>query len=117
MCHGHPRHHPCGHQSVTWHYCPRASIDLATGYETPCNKTTFASSQPSKTKCPLQNCEFKTHGGSWICCVCKQGPNTQGWCAFKSPTPSWQRNHITQKDEWVESCDHGCCKNCTRLCE
>jgi len=111
MCHGHPHHHPCGHQSVKWHYCPRALIDLDTGYETSCDKATFASSQPSKASCPLQKCEFKTHGTRWICCACKQGPNERGWCAFDRP--HWEQNHLTGDWAWVESCDHGCCKNCT----
>ena len=112
MCYGHPHHHPCGHQSVKWHYCPRAKIDVTTGHATVCNKTTYAISQPAKTRCPLKNCHFKEVGGVWDCCTCKQGPNTQGWCTFSNP--SWKKNFQKDEYEWVETCDHGCCKNCTR---
>ncbi len=112
MCHGHPHNHICGHQSVTWHYCPKAAIDLTTGYETTCKKTTFASSQPSSAGCPLQNCEFNACGGSWTCCVCKQGPNTLGWCSFIHN--SWRMNSMTQEWEWIQTCGHGYCKDCTR---
>ncbi|KAF4954437.1 hypothetical protein FGADI_5214 [Fusarium gaditjirri] len=82
MCHGHPRHHPCAHTSINWHYCPSALIDLETGYETPCSKISFAAAQPTTSDCPLQNCQFKSKGGSWTCCSCQQGPNTQGWCTM-----------------------------------
>ncbi|OAA65655.1 hypothetical protein SPI_02442 [Niveomyces insectorum RCEF 264] len=106
MCYGHPHHHPCGHQSVKWHYCPRATIDASTGHATVCRKTTYAGSQPSKARCPLQNCYFKELGGVWDCCQCQNGPNTQGWCMFP----------LTQAVNagWTETCGHGCCKNCTR---
>ena len=114
MCHGHPHHHPCSHQSVTWHYCPSALIDLETGYETPCSNVTFAVSQASNSECPLQNCEFKAKGGSWICCNCLQGPNTQGWCTFNRQQPVLERNYMSEEYSLVETCDHGCCKNCTR---
>ena len=112
MCYGHPHHHPCGHQSVKWHYCPRAKIDVTTGHATVCDKTTYAISQPAKARCPLKNCYFKELGGVWDCCECKQGPNTQGWCTFSNP--SWKMNFQKNEYEWVETCDHGCCKNCTR---
>lgn len=112
MCNGHPHHHPCGHQSVKWHYCPRAKIDVKTGNATACSKTTYAVSQPAKTRCPLKNCYFKELGGVWDCCVCHQGPNTQGWCAF--PSQSWQQNFHRDEYELVKTCDHGCCKNCVR---
>ncbi|KAF7553828.1 hypothetical protein G7Z17_g3344 [Cylindrodendrum hubeiense] len=65
MCHGHPRHHPCAHTSINWHYCPSALIDLETGYETPCQHTTFAPAQSISSDCPLQNCQFKDKGGTW----------------------------------------------------
>jgi hypothetical protein len=115
MCHGHPHHHACGHQSVRWHYCPKAVIDLITGYETACDKTTFATSQLSKIDCPLQTCEFRAYGGSWTCCACGQGPNTQGWCAYSRPR--WEENRETGDWAWVDACDHGCCRNCTATCE
>ncbi|EFX00493.1 hypothetical protein CMQ_7495 [Grosmannia clavigera kw1407] len=105
MCYGHPHHHLCSHQSVKWHYCPRAKIDVTTGHATICDKTTYAISQPSKAACPLKNCHFKELGGVWDCCQCKQGPNTLGWCTF----PKWPGYQ-----DWVETCDHGCCKHCTR---
>jgi hypothetical protein len=45
MCHEHPRYHSCSHQSVRWHYCPSALIDLETCYQAPCPNITFAASQ------------------------------------------------------------------------
>ncbi|KEZ46644.1 hypothetical protein SAPIO_CDS0473 [Scedosporium apiospermum] len=114
MCHGQPRIHPCSHTSVTWHYCPSASQDPDTGYETPCSSTTFAPSQQTTANCPLQNCQFKDMEGSWTCCACKQGPNTQGWCTM--PTARLKRNPETFEVEAFETtCDHGCCKNCTHF--
>lgn len=116
MCHGHPRHHPCAHTSINWHYCPSALIDLETGYETPCRNTTFAPAQPISTDCPLQNCQFKDKGGSWTCCSCKQGPNTRGWCTM--PMSRVQRNPESMAFEEMEStCDHGCCTQCIRAGE
>ena len=111
MCHGHPHHHPCGHQSVNWHYCPSALIDLETGYETPCSNITFAGSQPSNSGCLLANCDFG--GSAWTCCNCG-GRNTSGWCTNASPNPRFEKNTITNDFEYVETCDHGCCRNCTK---
>ncbi|KAK4232781.1 hypothetical protein C8A03DRAFT_48441 [Achaetomium macrosporum] len=114
MCHGHPHYHSCGHQSVTWHYCPSAVIDLTTGYETPCTNITFAASQPSTSSCPLANCDFRNAGdGGWTCCKCG-GRNSSGWCKKMSPNPKWERNPITNEWEWIERCDHGCCRNCVK---
>ncbi|KAK7402720.1 hypothetical protein QQX98_011542 [Neonectria punicea] len=113
MCHGHPRHHPCSHTSINWHYCPSALIDLETGYETPCRNSTFAPSQPNNSDCPLQNCQFKNKGGSWTCCSCQQGPNTMGWCTM--PSNRFQMNPESFSVEAVETtCDHGCCSECIR---
>ncbi|CEF74339.1 unnamed protein product [Fusarium graminearum] len=113
MCHGHPRHHPCAHTSINWHYCPSALIDLETGYETPCSKMSFAAAQPTKSDCPLQNCQFKSKGGSWTCCACQQGPNTQGWCT--KPLSRLTMNPESFSLETVETtCDHGCCSECVR---
>ncbi|KAF4968726.1 hypothetical protein FSARC_3943 [Fusarium sarcochroum] len=113
MCHGHPRHHPCSHTSINWHYCPSALIDLETGYETPCSNMSFAAAQPTKSDCPLQNCQFKSKGGSWTCCACQQGPNTQGWCTM--PLSRLTMNPESFSVETVEStCDHGCCNRCVR---
>ncbi|KAL2162889.1 hypothetical protein VTH06DRAFT_6725 [Thermothelomyces fergusii] len=114
MCHGHPHHHSCGHQSVTWHYCPSAVIDLETGYETPCHNITFAASQPVSSPCPLANCDFRsTGGGGWTCCKCG-GRNDGGWCVNASPEPRWEMNPVTKEWEWMEKCDHGCCRNCVK---
>ncbi|KAF4975053.1 hypothetical protein FZEAL_8122 [Fusarium zealandicum] len=113
MCHGHPRHHPCAHTSINWHYCPSALIDLETGYETPCSNISFAAAQPTTTDCPLQNCQFKNKGGSWTCCSCQQGPNTQGWCTM--PLSRFEMNRDSFSVEAVETtCDHGCCSQCIR---
>jgi hypothetical protein len=114
MCHGHPHYHSCGHQSVTWHYCPSALIDLETGYETPCPNITFAASQSSTAACPLANCDFRSAGGGgWTCCKCG-GRNSSGWCLNASPEPKWEKNSITNEWEWMERCDHGCCRSCTK---
>ncbi|AEO63168.1 uncharacterized protein THITE_2108070 [Thermothielavioides terrestris NRRL 8126] len=114
MCHGHPHYHSCGHQSVTWHYCPSALIDLTTGYETPCPNITFAASQLSSSSCPLANCDFRsTGGGVWTCCKCG-GRNNGGWCKNMSSDPKWEKNPITNEWEWIERCDHGCCRNCVK---
>ncbi len=114
MCHGHPHSHTCGHQSVTWHYCPSALIDLETGYETPCPNITFAASQPSTASCPLANCDFRSAGGGgWTCCKCG-GRNTSGWCSNLAPEPKWEKNPVTNEWEWIESCDHGCCRSCVK---
>jgi hypothetical protein len=114
MCHGHPHYHSCGHQSVTWHYCPSALIDLETGYETPCPNITFAASQPSTANCPLANCDFRSAGGGgWTCCKCG-GRNSSGWCKNMSLNPRWEKNPITDEWEWIERCDHGCCRGCIK---
>lgn len=113
MCHGHPRHHPCSHTSINWHYCPSALIDLETGYETPCSNISFAAAQPTNSDCPLQNCQFKSKGGSWTCCSCRQGPNTQGWCTM--PLSRLEMDPESYAVEAVETtCDHGCCSKCIR---
>ncbi|KAH7178720.1 hypothetical protein DER46DRAFT_570339 [Fusarium sp. MPI-SDFR-AT-0072] len=113
MCHGHPRHHPCAHTSINWHYCPSALIDLETGYETPCSNISFAAAQPTTSDCPLQNCQFKSKGGSWTCCSCQQGPNTQGWCTM--PMSRMTMNPESFSVESVETtCDHGCCSKCVQ---
>ncbi|KAL2268905.1 hypothetical protein VTJ83DRAFT_3751 [Remersonia thermophila] len=112
MCHGHPHNHPCGHQSVTWHYCPSAVIDLSTGYETPCQNITFAVSQSSSASCPLANCDFRhTYGEGWTCCQCG-GRNGGGWCS--NMRPRQERNALTGGLDWVERCDHGCCVSCAK---
>ncbi|AEO56700.1 hypothetical protein MYCTH_2058752 [Thermothelomyces thermophilus ATCC 42464] len=114
MCHGHPHHHTCGHQSVTWHYCPSALIDLETGYETPCHNITFAASQASASPCPLVNCDFRSAGsGGWTCCKCG-GRNDSGWCVNASPEPRWEMNPVTNEWEWMDRCDHGCCRSCIK---
>ncbi|KAL2175174.1 uncharacterized protein P884DRAFT_228764 [Thermothelomyces heterothallicus CBS 202.75] len=114
MCHGHPYHHTCGHQSVNWHYCPSALIDLETGYETPCHNTTFAASQASASPCPLANCDFRSAGsGGWTCCKCG-GRNDSGWCVNASPEPRWEMNPVTNEWEWLDRCDHGCCRSCIK---
>ena len=116
MCHGHPRHHPCAHTSINWHYCPSALIDLETGYETPCSNMSFAAAQPTTSDCPLQNCQFKSKGGSWTCCSCQQGPNTQGWCTM--PLSRLTMNPESFSVESIETtCDHGCCSKCIRYGE
>ncbi|GAB1314806.1 hypothetical protein MFIFM68171_05016 [Madurella fahalii] len=113
MCHGHPYSHSCGHQSLTWHYCPSAVIDLETGYETPCSHITFAASQPSTMSCPLANCDFRSAGGGWTCCNCGAS-NSGGWCTNVSANPKWEKNAVTNEWEWIGACDHGCCKKCPK---
>ncbi|TDZ35599.1 hypothetical protein C8034_v000660 [Colletotrichum sidae] len=110
MCHGHPRWHPCSHTSINWHYCPSALIDLETGVETPCTHLSYATAQPSNADCPLVNCQFKAMGGSWTCCQCGQGPNTQGWCMM----PRTPHNTHGMDAETSRTCDHGCCVDCVR---
>ncbi|KAL2118075.1 hypothetical protein VTJ04DRAFT_7735 [Mycothermus thermophilus] len=112
MCHGHPHTHACGHQSVTWHYCPSAFIDLGTGYETPCQNITFAASQPSSARCPLANCDYQSAAGrGWTCCQCG-GRNNGGWCS--NVWQRYERNPLNQEWERLERCDHGCCRNCVK---
>ncbi|KAI1396847.1 hypothetical protein F4819DRAFT_499946 [Hypoxylon fuscum] len=111
MCHGHPHYHPCSHTSVKWLYCPEAMFDLDTGYETPCSNPIYSTPQPTNVDCPLQNCNFKALMGSWNCCVCGKGPNTQGWCTVLSRRMDW--NPLTGKVEDMEvPCGHGCCSSC-----
>jgi hypothetical protein len=111
MCHGHPHHHSCGHQSVTWHYCPSSLTDLETGYKTPCADMTFAASQSSTANCPRANCDFRSAGGGeWTCCKCGRR-NTSGRCCDMSPEP-WGKNPARNEWTWIESCDHGCCRGC-----
>ncbi|KAL2256058.1 hypothetical protein VTK26DRAFT_2261 [Humicola hyalothermophila] len=75
---------------------------------------TFAASQPSTSSCPLANCDFRnTGGGGWVCCVCG-GANTSGWCNNMSPNSRWEKNAVTDEWEWIERCDHGCCRNCAK---
>ncbi|AEO60998.1 hypothetical protein MYCTH_2120909 [Thermothelomyces thermophilus ATCC 42464] len=98
MCHGHPRHHSCSHQS--------------TGYQTPYPNVSFAVSQPLIASCPLANCDFRSAGGGeWTCCKCG-GRNTSGWCSNMSRKPEWEKNPVTNEWEWIERCDHGCCRSC-----
>ncbi|KAK2737477.1 hypothetical protein CKAH01_07548 [Colletotrichum kahawae] len=110
MCHGHPRWHPCSHTSINWHYCPSALIDLETGVETPCTHLSYATAQPSNADCPLLNCQYKAMGGTWTCCQCGQGPNTQGWCTM--PKPVQDSNGMSTEE--TKTCDHGCCAECAR---
>ncbi|KAI0427241.1 hypothetical protein F5Y09DRAFT_333513 [Xylaria sp. FL1042] len=113
MCHGHPHFHPCSHTSVKWLYCPEANFDLSTGYGAPCANPIYSTAQPVKTDCPLKNCNFKALKGSWSCCVCGQGPNTQGWCTVLRGAMSW--NPLTQRMENMDvPCGHGCCGKCSR---
>ncbi|KAI1407684.1 hypothetical protein F5Y13DRAFT_195173 [Hypoxylon sp. FL1857] len=112
MCHGHPHYHPCSHTSVKWLYCPEAIFDLDTGYETPCSNPIYSTPQPTNVDCPLQNCNFKALMGSWNCCICGKGPNTQGWCTALSRRMDW--NPLTGKVEDMEvPCGHGCCSSCS----
>ncbi|KXH25564.1 hypothetical protein CNYM01_00345 [Colletotrichum nymphaeae SA-01] len=111
MCHGHPRLHPCSHTSINWHYCPSALIDLETGVETPCSHLSYATAQPSNADCPLINCQFKAMGGTWTCCQCNQGPNTQGWCTMPKVSPGYG---IAAPVNESQTCDHGCCAECAR---
>lgn len=110
MCHGHPRWHPCSHTSINWHYCPSALIDLETGIETPCTHLSYANAQPSNADCPLLNCQFKAMSGSWTCCQCGHGPNTQGWCTM----PKSMQDISGMNADGAKTCDHGCCAECTR---
>jgi len=112
MCHGHPHHHPCGHQSMSWSYCVLSTINLVTGDKTPCGAATFAISVDTSMHCPLTHCTFKRLGGRWRCCVCHKGPNRRGWCTYDNPR--WVQNHLSGQYEWVEKCDHGCCEKCTK---
>ncbi|KAI0403353.1 hypothetical protein F4802DRAFT_293757 [Xylaria palmicola] len=113
MCHGHPHYHPCSHTSVKWLYCPEAIFDLSTGYETPCGNPIYSTAQPVNSDCPLQNCNFKALKGSWMCCICGQGPNTQGWCTAPKLALNW--NPVTQMMENMDvPCGHGCCSGCSR---
>ncbi|KAI1368119.1 hypothetical protein F5Y08DRAFT_296593 [Xylaria arbuscula] len=113
MCHGHPHYHPCSHTSVKWLYCPEANFDLSTGYEAPCANPIYSTAQPVKTDCPLKNCNFKALKGSWNCCVCGQGPNTQGWCTVVRRVVDW--NPLTKTRENMDvTCGHGCCDRCSR---
>ncbi|KAI1190292.1 hypothetical protein F5B17DRAFT_388017 [Nemania serpens] len=113
MCHGHPHYHPCSHTSVKWLYCPEAIFDLSTGYETPCANPIYSTAQPVNSDCPLKNCNFKGLKGSWQCCVCGQGPNTQGWCTAQRLAMNW--NPAMKRTEDMEvPCGHGCCSRCSR---
>ncbi|KAI1350219.1 hypothetical protein F5Y01DRAFT_161071 [Xylaria sp. FL0043] len=113
MCHAHPQYHPCSHTSVRWMYCPEAKFEVSTGYESPCAKPIWLNAQPVKFDCPLKNCNFKALRGSWSCCVCGQGPNTQGWCTVPREAVDW--NPLTQRMETMDvPCGHGCCGKCSR---
>ncbi|KAL7921268.1 hypothetical protein ACQKWADRAFT_127878 [Trichoderma austrokoningii] len=114
MCHGHPRYHECAHTSLVWYYCPSAKIDLETGYETPCRNATFAPAQSSSLSCPLKNCQFADKGGSWICCKCNQGPNTQGWCSTPLTDITDDIGSLRIGGD-QRTCDHGCCDDCRRF--
>ncbi|KAI1262220.1 hypothetical protein F5Y18DRAFT_419116 [Xylariaceae sp. FL1019] len=113
MCHGHPHYHPCSHTSVKWLYCPEAHFDLNTGYEHPCANPIYSTAQPVTGDCPLQNCNYKTLKGSWNCCICGNGPNTQGWCMAITPKEP-EYNHSTGRWETEGVCGHGCCSRCSR---
>lgn len=113
MCHGHPHYHPCSHTSVKWLYCPEAIFDLSTGYETPCANPIYSTAQPVNSDCPLKNCNFKALKGSWNCCVCGQGPNTQGWCTAATRAMNW--DPVMKRMENMDvPCGHGCCSQCSR---
>ena len=31
-----------------------------------------------------------------------------------SPEPKWEKNPLTDEWEWMERCDHGCCRSCIK---
>lgn len=114
MCHGHPHHHPCGHQSINWHYCPSAQIDMDRGYETACNSSTFAASQPSNSRCFLKNCAYRPENTGWTCCHCGGHNSGSGWCTNVLPEGRWEQNALNNEWEYINACDHGCCQSCTQ---
>lgn len=76
----------------------------------------FAPAQATKLGCPLQHCDFKDKAGSWLCCACKQGPNTQGWCTMPRNRLRRDRGTFLVEDV-MTTCDHGCCKECIKFGE
>jgi hypothetical protein len=32
-----------------------------------------------------------------------------------SPEPKWEKNRVTNEWEWIERCDHGCCRSCGKF--
>ncbi|KAJ6441307.1 RAS small monomeric GTPase [Purpureocillium lavendulum] len=57
-----------------------ARFDVTSRRTEPCNDTEFGDTRQGRTECPLEHCAFKSKGGRWVCCQCRQGPNTGGWC-------------------------------------
>jgi hypothetical protein len=115
MCHGHPRYHPCNHISLSWFFCPVATVDLKHGTSDPCENPFLAPSQHVSTECPLKNCNFRSKGGTWTCCESGQGPNSKGWCTMSRNAQIW--GHEGQKTEYITTCDHGCCDSCRSIGE
>lgn len=117
MCHSRPFHHPCNHQSVEWLYCGLSTMNFKTGYQDPCANISVDISYPSRERCPLENCDFhNVEGYGWVCCRCR-GVNWGGWCTNNLPNPGWEETdgmgelYLYRLDK----CDHGCCRDCTKL--
>lgn len=84
------------------------------GYETPCNTTTFAASQPSNSNCFLKNCAYRAQNTGWTCCHCGGHNGGSGWCKNVLPEGRWERNALNNEWEYIDSCDHGCCQSCAQ---
>lgn len=111
MCKGDQREHVCGHTSIKWSYCRHSTFDYGTHRTDPCSNVEFGETRQVRTGCPLENCAFRTKGGRWVCCQCRQGPNTTGWCT--RPVKRKRTSSASgQEQEMEETCDHGSCQTC-----
>lgn len=111
MCKGEPRLHGCGHTSIKWSYCRHSTFDVTSRRTEPCNDTEFGDTRQGRTECPLENCAFRSKGGRWVCCQCRQGPNTGGWCLQPVQRMETGKRSGT-REETTATCDHGCCDTC-----
>ncbi|KAH7012553.1 uncharacterized protein B0I36DRAFT_369705 [Microdochium trichocladiopsis] len=84
--------------------------------------------QASLLPCRLRLCAFKSMGGPWICCVCRGGPNSYGWCtaplgsavAYSAAYAGVDAAAASGTAYFWDSagfgytapCGHGCCSTC-----
>ncbi|KAH8652067.1 hypothetical protein BX600DRAFT_87571 [Xylariales sp. PMI_506] len=112
MCRGKPKFHPCGHQSVKYLHCPRATVDPTTNKTIPCNNVEYSSSQTLNSHCSIDECYWTSSAGVWYCCQCGHGPNPLGSCEGQSTRHGqpWRPSGVERPA--TQTCMHLWCRYC-----